>query len=341
MKKYRLGIVGAGLVGSEIVKVLKERNFPISSIKIFGLREGIEEIAGEKYQIEVPTDESFKNFDIVFFAATEGTKGASQLYGWKAVKAGAWVIDNGADFRLDPRVPLVVPEVNSHHLSKEKKFIANPNCSTIQMVVALAPLHKYFKIKRIVVSTYQSVSGTGRQAIEELLNQSKEFLSSTPGQSKTIIPKVYPHRIAFNLFPQIGHLSEEFKGYYQEEVKMIEETRKIFNEPCMNISATCVRVPVFFGHSEVINVQFEKKVTAKEAKEILSNSPGVKVVDEPEKSVYPIPINVAGRDEVFVGRIREDTSQENTLNLWVVADNIRKGAATNAVQIAEELIMFR
>ncbi|MDI6641553.1 MAG: aspartate-semialdehyde dehydrogenase [Elusimicrobiota bacterium] len=346
MKKYHVGVVGIGLVGGEMVKVLKERNFPASSIRVFATRERVEEIAGQKYQVEVVTDEVFKDLDLAFFAGTEGAKGSSQLYGWKAVNLGACVIDNGDDFRMDPRVPLVVPEVNPHHLSKEKKFIANPNCSTIQMVVALAPLHKYFKIKRIVVATYQSVSGTGRQAINELYNQSKEIINSilvplnpTTLQSYNSTTNVYPHRIAFNLFPQIGSLSEEFKGYYKEEVKMIKETRKIFDQPYMNISATCVRVPVFFGHSEAINVQFEKKVTAKEAKEILSNSVGVKVVDEPERSIYPHPIDVAGKDDVFVGRIREDESQENTLDLWVVADNIRKGAATNAVQIAEELIM--
>lgn len=339
MKKYRIGVVGIGLVGREMIKVLKERNFPIESIRVFATRERTEEIAGEKYTVEIATEESFNDLDIVFFAGTEGEKGASRLYGWKAVKSGCWVIDNGDDFRMDPRVPLVVPEVNSHHLSKEKKFISNPNCSTIQMVVALSPLHKKAKIKRIVVSTYQSVSGTGRAAINELFNQTKNLINKTEKTSiSNSTNNIYPYRIAFNLFPQIGPISEEFEGYYKEEVKMIKETRKIFDEPYMNISATCVRVPVFFGHSEAINVEFEKRITAKEAKEILSLAEGIKVVDQPEEGLYPIPINVQGKDEVFVGRIREDPSQPNTLDLWVVADNIRKGAATNAVQIAEELI---
>jgi len=333
MKKYKVGIVGIGLVGSEMVKVLKERNFPIEHLRIFATRERTEEIAGEKYSVEVAKHDSFKGLDIVLFAGTEGEKGASRQFGWKAVEEGAYVIDNGDDFRMDPRVPLVVPEVNSHHLDKNKKFISNPNCSTIQMVVALYPLHKYAKIKRIVVSTYQSVSGTGRSAIQELSQQVKDII-----ENKEPKVSVYPHRIAFNVIPQISNLHEEFPGYYREEVKMIKETRKIFDEPNLKITATCVRVPVYFGHSEAINVQFEKEISVEKAKDILSNSPGVKVVDEPEKSLYPLPIHCAGKDDVFVGRIRKDPSSENTLDMWVVSDNIRKGAALNAVQIAEKLI---
>ncbi|MFN3967223.1 MAG: aspartate-semialdehyde dehydrogenase, partial [Endomicrobiia bacterium] len=237
MKKYKIGIIGIGLVGSEMVKVLRERNFPIEHLRIFATRERTEEIAGEKYFVEVPKDDSFNGLDIVFFAGTEGEKGASKQFGWKAVQQGAYVIDNGDDFRMDPRVPLIVPEVNPHHLEKDKKFIANPNCSTIQMVVALAPLHRYAKIKRIVVSTYQSVSGTGRAAIQELSQQVKDIIENKEPQVS-----VYPHRIAFNVFPHIGGLHEEFPGYYKEEVKMIKETRKILDEPDLKITATCVRV---------------------------------------------------------------------------------------------------
>ncbi len=333
MKKYKLGLVGIGLVGSEMVKVLKERKFPMESLRIFATRERIEEIEGDKYFIEVAKEDSFNGLDIVLFAGTEGAKGASKQFGWKAVEQGAYVIDNGDDFRMDPRVPLIVPEVNPYDLQKDKKFIANPNCSTIQMVVALYPLHKYAKIKRIVVTTYQSVSGTGRLAIQELSQQVKDIL-----ENKEPNVSVYPHRISFNVIPHISSLHEEFPGYYREEVKMIKETRKIFGEPDLKVTATCVRVPVYFGHSEAINVQFEKEISVEEAREILSNAPGVKVIDEPEKSLYPMPIYCAGKDEVFVGRIRKDPSLPNTLDMWVVADNIRKGAALNAVQIAEKLI---
>jgi len=333
MKKYNVGIVGIGLVGAEMLKVLSQRKFPAKSVRVFATRERIEKIDGKKYKVEVAGDNSFCGLDVVLFAGTEGARGASQKFGWKAVESGAFVIDNGDDYRMDSRVALVVPEVNPEDLSKEKKFIANPNCSTIQMVVGLAPLHRAAGIKRIVVSTYQSVSGTGRAAVEELSVQTQDII-------KNKIPKinVYPHRIAFNVFPHICSLTDEFRGYYKEEIKMIKETRKIFNSPDMRISATCVRVPVYSGHAESINVQFEKKISAVDAREILSSSPGIKVLDEPEKNIYPTPIDVAGKDEVFVGRIREDSSSENTLDLWVVADNIRKGAALNAVQIAEVLI---
>ncbi|MFH2070192.1 MAG: aspartate-semialdehyde dehydrogenase [Elusimicrobiota bacterium] len=336
MKKYNVGVVGIGLVGSEMVKVIGKRNFPVDKLRIFATRERMEEIAGQKYSIEVAKNDSFKDIDIVFFAGTEGAKGASRQFGWKAVEQGAFVIDNGDDYRMDPRVPLVVPEVNSHHLSKDKRFIANPNCSTIQMVVALAPLHRAARMKRVVVSTYQSVSGTGRAAVTELERQTAALVSD-PDATPEI--SVYPKRIAFNVFPHIGTGPDgEFPGYYSEEVKMIKETRKIFDAPGMAVSATCVRVPVFFGHSESINVQFEKKISAEEARDILRKSPGVRVMDEPQNNVYPVPLEAAGRDDVYVGRIRQDPSCENALDIWVVADNILKGAALNAVQIGEKLL---
>ena len=320
------------MVGIEMVKILLERSFPIKSLKIFATRERTEEIAGEKFRVEKTTGDSFKDIEIALFAGTKGAKGASRQFGWTAVEKGVLVIDNGDDFRMDPRVPLVVPEVNPEALKKHR-FISNPNCSTIQLVMALFPLHRKAKIKRVIVSTYQAVSGTGKAAVRELEEETRDFLAE-----RSIQPEVYPHPIAFNLFPQVGVLSKEYPGCYTEEVKFIREARKILNEPDLAISATCVRVPVFNSHSEAITVEFEKEMTPEEAKQILTDSPGIKVIDEPENSLYPTPLDVSGKDEVFVGRIRENPLFSNGLDLWVVADNIRKGAALNAVQIAELLI---
>ncbi|MGC8972181.1 MAG: aspartate-semialdehyde dehydrogenase, partial [bacterium] len=248
-----------------------------------------------------------------------------------AVKAGAVVIDNSNAFRMEPDVPLVVPEVNEEKIKEHKGIIANPNCSTIQMVVALAPLHRRFKIKRIVVSTYQSVSGTGREAVEELWEETKSIL-----EGKSIAPKVYPHQIAFNLLPHIDIFYPN--GFSKEEMKMLNETRKILDDPSIKVCATTVRVPVFRAHSESVNIETELPITPDEVREILSKSPGVVVVDKPEEAIYPMPIMAEGRDEVFVGRIRKDESVENGIAMWIVSDNIRKGAALNAVQIAESLV---
>ena len=333
MKNYNVAVVGIGMVGKEMVKILKERNFPLRTLKILATRERIEEIEGEKFEVEKTTADSFKDIDIALFAGTEGAKGASQQFGWEAVENGTIVIDNGDDFRMDPRVPLVVPEVNPGALLKHQGFIANPNCSTIQLVIALFPLHQKAKVKRVIVSTYQAVSGTGRAAVKELEEQTINFL-----EDKKVNCKVYPKQIAFNVFPQVGSLSEKYPGYYSEEVKFIRETRKILGEPDLAISATCARVPVFNSHSEAITVEFEKEITPGEAKKILANSPGVKIIDEPENSLYPTAIEVSSNDEVFVGRIRKNPFFTNGLDLWVVGDNIRKGAALNAVQIAELLI---
>ncbi len=333
MKTYNVAVVGIGMVGKEMVKILKERNFPIRTLRIFATRERIEEIEGEKFEVEKTSADSFKDIEIALFAGTEGAKGASQQFGWSAVENGTMVIDNGDDFRMDPRVPLIVPEVNPEALLKHQGFISNPNCSTIQLVMALFPLHQKAKIKRVIVSTYQAVSGTGKAAVKELEEETINFLGD-----KKITCKIYPRQIAFNVFPQIGSLSEKYPGYYSEEVKFIRETRKIFGEPNLAISATCARVPVFNGHSEAITVEFEKEMLPDEAKKILANSPGVKIIDEPENSLYPTPIEVSGKDEVFVGRIRKNLLFTNGLDLWVVGDNIRKGAALNAVQIAELLI---
>jgi len=333
MKKYNVAVVGAGMVGKKMVEILFERNFPMKNFKILATREREEEIAGRKFKIEKTELSSFDGIDIAFFAGTEGEKGASKLFGWEAVKKGCIVIDNGSDFRMDDRVPLVIPEVNPHHLKSYQGFIANPNCSTIQMVMAIYPLHKEFKLKRIIVSTYQAVSGTGRKAVEELEKQVKSYVSG-----KKIEKSVYPHQIFGNLIPEIGSLSDEFPGYFTEEVKMIKETRKILGEPGLKISATCVRVPVFNAHSESITCEFEKKVSIDKVKEILNKFPGVVLMDKPEESFYPTPLFASEKDGVFVGRIRKNPAIENAIDMWVVSDNIRKGAALNTIQIAEKMI---
>ncbi|MBT9146426.1 aspartate-semialdehyde dehydrogenase [candidate division NPL-UPA2 bacterium Unc8] len=333
MRKFKIAVVGIGLVGREIIKILKERSFPASEIKVLATRARTEEIGGEKYAVSATTEESFQGIEITFFAGTEGAKGASKQFGWQAASKGTIVIDNGDDYRLDSRVPLIVPEVNAGQLRNHQGFISSPNCATIQLVIVLAPLHRRCRIKRVIVSSYQSVSGTGGEAVEELRSQ-VSAIARGEGPKKA----VYPHQIAFNLFPEIGSLQNEFPGYYREEAKTIKETRKILNEPEFAMSATCVRVPVYFGHSEAVNVEFEKRLSPEEAREILSFSPGVRVIDKPEVGLYPTPIDVVGGDDVYVGRIRDDPSSHNSLNLWIVGDNIRKGAALNTVQIAEEII---
>ena len=333
MGEYVIAVVGIGAVGTEMIRVLREREFPAKEIRVLARRARAEEIAGEVYEVQATTAEGFDGVDFAFFAGTDGAKGASQQWGWEAVRRGAVVIDNGDDFRMDPRVPLVVPEVNAEHLRRAQGFVANPNCSTIQMVVALAPLHREATLKRVVVATYQAVSGTGRGAIAELREQVEAH-----GTGRKIESTVYPHQIAFNVIPQISSLKEEFPGYYGEEIKMIVEPRKILDLPDLAVSATCVRVPVFNGHAEAINVQLERKLTADEAREILRGAPGIEVVDDPAQSVYPMPLDASGKDPVYVGRIREDTSADNALDLFVVSDNVRKGAALNAIQNAEKMI---
>ena len=333
MKKYSVAVVGIGAVGTEMLKVLHERNFPASHIQVLARSERDEEIAGRTYHVLPACPEAFEGVDVALFAGTEGSKGASQQYGWLAVEKGAVAIDNGDDFRMDPRVPLVIPEVNPDHLRGHKGFVANPNCSTIQMVAAVAPLHRAAKITRIVASSYQAVSGTGREAIAELQAQVDAIHDGAEP-----VAEVYPHQIAFNCLPHIGSLKDEMPGYTSEELKMRCETRKILGDDSIQVSATCVRVPVFNGHSEAVNVQFERKLTADEAREILGQAHGIEVMDDMASARYPTPLHASGRDAVFVGRIREDTSAPNCLDLWVVSDNIRKGAALNAVQIAEKLI---
>jgi aspartate-semialdehyde dehydrogenase len=282
---------------------------------------------GNEVPIEVLTKDSFAGVDIALFSAGADL---SREFAPIAVKAGAVVIDNSAAWRMTPDVPLVVPEVNAHDIQRHKGIIANPNCSTIQMVVALKPLHDEARIKRIVVTTFQSVSGTGKDAMDELMAECQDLLSF-----KSASPKVYPYQIAFNCLPQIDDFLPS--GYTKEEMKMVHETRKIMGDQSIHVTATTVRVPVYVGHSEAINIETERKLSANQARAILSTAPGVLLYDDPEHKIYPMPLEVAGKDEVYVGRVREDESIANGLNLWVVADNLRKGAALNAVQIAEHL----
>ena len=333
MNKFKVAVVGAGAVGEELIKVLNDLKFPYSEIKILARSERVQNIDGIDYKVYATGNEAFDDVDIAFFAGTEGSKGASQIYGWEAVKKGCFVIDNGDDYRMDPNVPLVVPEVNGHALENCKRFVANPNCSTIQMVHALAPLNAISKIKRIVVTTFQSVSGTGSDAIKELEEQIKAY-----NEGKEINARNYSYQIFCNVIPQISSLKDEFEGYYGEEIKMIKETRKIFGNSDINVSATCVRVPVFRAHSEAVNVEFENKITADEAKEAISKWEGLELLDNPAESIYPMPLFAEGKNPTYVGRIREDQGNLNTLDLWVVADNIRKGAALNSVQIAQKAI---
>ena len=332
MKQYNVCVVGIGAVGTEMVRLLRMRKFPMKSLTILARSERVEEIDGEKIQVKVASPDAFAGIDFAFFAGTEGAKGASQTLGWEAVKRGCVVIDNGDDFRMDDRVPLVIPEINGDALKKHQGFIANPNCSTIIALMPLAPLHKAARIKRIVASTYQAVSGTGAPAVKELETEAKAWASGQP-----CIPEVYPHQIAFNVLPAVGSFKDD-SGESTEEIKMRKETHKILGDSAIRIGNTCVRVPVFNGHSIAINVEFEKPISPAEARKILENAPGVTVVDDPKNAVYPMPLDASGKYEVLVGRIRKDQSTDNGLVLWCSGDNIWKGAAQNAIQIAEALI---
>lgn len=332
MKEYRVAIVGAtGLVGQEFIRVLEQSDFPVASIELLASERSVGKklpVKGKQVEVKEATQESFLGIDIALFSAgAEISRHLSPL----AAKSGSVVIDNSAAFRMASTVPLVVPEVNPEDIKWHRGIIANPNCSTIQMVVVLHPLHQVNPIKRIVVDTYQAVSGTGSAAIDELTTQVKQVLN---GQST--IPHVYPHQIAFNILPEIDVFWDN--GYTREEWKMVEESKKIMHAADLAISATCVRVPVFTGHSEAIHVEFSRPMSPDEAERILAEAPGVKILDDPAISLYPQPWSAAGTDEVFVGRIRRDVSHPNGLVMWVVADNLRKGAALNAVQIAEEMV---
>ena len=332
MKECNIAIVGAtGLVGQEFIKILAQRSFPMESIRLLASdRSAGKKLMVNKQEIEVEetTPDSFEGIDIALFSAgSEISRHFSPL----AAQSGAVVVDNSAAWRMEPNVPLVVPEVNPEDIEWHSGIIANPNCSTIQMVVALYPLHKVNPIKRIVVSTYQSVSGTGAAAVEELSVQSKQVL-----EGQTTIPHVYPHQIAFNVLPEIDVFLDD--GYTREEWKMVEETKKIMHASEIAMSATCIRVPVYTGHGEAVWVEFSSPMMPDEVERILVGATGVKILDDNAISLYPHPWMAAGTDEVFVGRIRRDTSHPNGLAMWIVADNLRKGAALNAVQIAEEMV---
>jgi len=332
-KRFNVVIAGAtGEVGNQMITCLKERKFPVKSIRFLASSRSAGttlEYKGDEVVVEELTESSFKGADIAIFSAGGGI---SERFAPFAAKDGCVVVDNSSAWRMDPEVPLVVPEVNPHAIAKytNKGIIANPNCSTIQMVVPLYPLHKTYGIKRIVVSTYQAVSGTGKKAVDELDSQTRAILNF-----KGFEKKVYPHAIAFNCLPHIDTFMEN--GYTKEEMKMVNETRKIMEDDTIGVTATTVRVPVFYGHSESVNIETKSDISAIEVKTMLEKSPGVKVVDDPQNNIYPLPIEAAGQDWIFVGRIRDDESISNGINMWIVADNIRKGAATNAVQIAEIL----
>lgn len=333
-EKYNVAIVGAtGAVGEQLREVLEDREFPVGELRLLASERSAGQFLafqGRQVRVAILKDESFENIDIALFSA--GGK-VSAKFAPLAGAAGAVVIDNTAFFRMEPDVPLVVPEVNAKEIAnyKNRGIIANPNCSTIQMVVALKPIHDAARIKRIVVSTYQSVSGAGRMAMDELSQQVTALFNG-----RELKKEKFPHQIAFNCIPHIDVFMDD--GYTKEEWKMIHETRKILAEPMLPMTATTVRVPVFCSHSESVNIETERKVSVAQAKALLREAPGVILADDPENNLYPMAIEATGKDATYVGRIRADDSIANGLNLWVVADNLRKGAALNAVQIAEILI---
>jgi aspartate-semialdehyde dehydrogenase len=333
--QYNVAVAGAtGAVGRKMLEILEERKFPVANLKALASARSVGQALpfnGNSLAVEELKDDSFEGVDIALFSAGAGV---SHQFAPAAVKSGCVVIDNSSAFRMEPEVPLVVPEVNPEAIGDNPGIIANPNCSTIQMVVALRPIHDKYKIKRVVVSTYQSVSGSGQKAIDELQNQTKNILAG-----KAAEPDVYPHQISFNCLPHIDNFLDS--GYTKEEMKMVNETQKILGDSSIRISPTTVRVPVFYSHSESINVETVSPINAQEVRELLSGMDGICVVDNPESNEYPLAIDSEGRDEVFVGRIRDDISCENAINFWVVSDNLRKGAALNAVQIAEYLIKRR
>jgi aspartate-semialdehyde dehydrogenase len=331
-KSYKVAVVGAtGAVGNLMVQVLEERVFPVGDLKLLASARSVGKtlaFKGAEHPIYELREDSFAGVDVALFSAGGSV---SRTFAPLAAKAGCVVIDNSSAFRMEPGVPLVVPEVNPDAVAPHPNIIANPNCSTIQMVVALKPIYDAVGIKRIVVTTFQAVSGTGKRAIEELRQQVFDVM-----HGNEVRREIYPYQIAFNCFPHIGAFLEN--GYTEEEMKMVNETHKIFNDPKIAVCATTVRVPVYFGHSESVNIETRAPISVERVRSLLENAPGVRVVDDPVKKHYPVPLAAAGQDETLVGRIRLDPSVENGLVMWVVADNIRKGAATNAVQIAELLV---
>jgi len=360
MKKYNVAVVGVGAVGIEMLRCLRQRSFPIQELCVFARSARDIEVDGQKYSVKAISPEGFAGIDIALFAGTEGEKGAAVTYASEAVKRGAIVIDNGADFRMDPKVPLIVPEVNAKDVNpvrnwffskkhrpegrglasdsqNHKGIIANPNCSTIQLVVALWPIYKKVGIRRLVITTLQASSGAGRLAVEQLKEEISKIAAREYNDVQAEVQnKFLPQQLGYNVFPQIGSFTEY--DYTNEEWKLVKETHKIMHDERIKISATCVRVPVRTGHSESVYIETAKPIEPDKAKDILSKAAGVIVIDEPKNNLYPMPKDIEGKDEVFVGRIRKDPFIKNGLWLWIVSDNLRKGAALNAVQIAELLI---
>jgi aspartate-semialdehyde dehydrogenase len=357
---FRTAVVGARAVGQEMLRVLRQRSFPMESVRVFATRERDMEVDGDTYHVEVIDEAAFDDIDVAFFAGQDEKEGH---LGPLAAQRGAVVIDNGDAFRMEPGIPLVVPEVNPEALRNHRNLIANPNCSTIQFVVALKPLHDAARLKRAVVATYQAVSGRGTSKqgsdpVEQLRvemaalaarlaplatdrapwERLHDMCAAACRDPEELVtdPSLFPQPIANNVIPAISSFRED--GYSKEEMKMVNETRKILGEPDLRVTATTVRVPVFNAHSEAANLEFERPISATQAREILSRAPGVVVIDDPANGGYPVPIRASGRDEVFVGRIREDPTVPHGLNIWIVSDNLRKGAALNAVQIAEKMI---
>ena len=330
--KYKIAIVGAtGAVGRKMVSALEERNFPVACLTVLASARSAGKtllFQGQNIKVKELNEDSFKGIDIAMFSAGGSI---SKQFAPIAVGSGCVVIDNSSAWRMEKEVPLIVPEVNPAALGKKWGIIANPNCSTIQMVVALKPIHDIYRIRRVVVSTYQSVSGSGQKAIEELEQQSRDILEGKPAQKS-----VYPHQIAFNCLPHIDEFLEN--GYTREEMKMVNETRKIMGDDTIEVSPTTVRVPVFYSHSEAINVETELPMKANEVKDLFFSSPGISLMDNPERNEYPQAIQARGKGDVVVGRIRKDLTRNNAINFWVVSDNLLKGAAYNAIQIAELLV---
>ena len=335
MHSCRVAIIGAtGAVGTVLLEIIKQRNFPLNELRLCASKRswGREiDFDGRSIAVEKATDQLLSEVDLVFIAA--GSE-VSHIIAPKAVKHGAFVVDKSSAFRMDPDVPLVVPEINATDMNKHNGIVSTPNCSTTQLVMALKPLDDINQIRRVIVDTYQSVSGTGNAAVKELTTQSRTILDGG-------IPKLseYPHQIAFNTLPQIETFLDN--GYTTEEMKLVYETRKILNRPNLAISATCVRVPVLISHSEAVHVEFEEPIQVEKVHQLLANFPGIKIIDQPSESAYPLPINAAGSDLVYVGRIRQDVSKPNGIVFWIVSDNLRKGAALNAVQIAERALEMK
>ena len=329
MTGVRVAVLGAtGAVGTEMLNVLAERDFPISELKLLAdPNDAGKKIVfkGKEYTVELATNDSFNDIDITLVAVGNDI---SLMFTPEAVKRGNVVVDNSSAYRMDPAVPLVVPEVNPQDVASNQGIIANPNCSTIIAMVAINALHKYAKINRMIVSTYQAVSGAGVAGVAELKNQARDILDGKPA-----VPGVFQHQIAFNLIPHIDYFEDN--GFTHEEMKMVNEGRKILGHPELQVNCTCIRVPVFRSHSESITIETDKEITPEMARELLKNAPGVKLVDDPANNLYPMPIDSSDQDLVFVGRIRKDITKENSLTFWCCGDQVRKGAATNAVQIAE------